>query len=112
MSGMLHDRVVLISGATGALGSAVVHEFAQTQAQLALIGRSEQKLTRLTTGVDLPAERVFTAAADVTQADGAEELLAAQGRPVGIGGYYQPDPATVTQQMRPSATFNAIIDAI
>ncbi len=41
-----------------------------------------------------------------------EELLAAQGKPVDIGGYYLPDPALVEQKMRPSPTFNAIIDAL
>ncbi|MCM3805214.1 NADP-dependent isocitrate dehydrogenase [Streptomyces sp. DR7-3] len=34
------------------------------------------------------------------------ELLAVQGSPADIGGYYQPDPAKATAVMRPSATFN------
>ncbi len=38
-----------------------------------------------------------------------EELAAAQGEPVDIGGYYVPDEAIASQQMRPSPTFNAII---
>jgi isocitrate dehydrogenase len=41
-----------------------------------------------------------------------EELLAAQGNPVDIGGYYLPDEELATKEMRPSATFNAIIDAM
>jgi isocitrate dehydrogenase len=41
-----------------------------------------------------------------------EELLAAQGSPVDVGGYYLPDDATAERAMRPSPTFNAIIDAI
>ncbi len=40
------------------------------------------------------------------------ELLAAQGKPVDIGGYYRPDVAKTTAAMRPSATLNAIIDAL
>jgi isocitrate dehydrogenase len=40
------------------------------------------------------------------------ELLAAQGDAVDIGGYYQPDDELATAAMRPSATLNAIIDAI
>jgi isocitrate dehydrogenase len=40
------------------------------------------------------------------------ELLAAQGAPVDIGGYYQPNEALTTAAMRPSATLNAIIDSI
>ncbi|MEZ4514149.1 MAG: NADP-dependent isocitrate dehydrogenase [Chloroflexota bacterium] len=39
------------------------------------------------------------------------ELEAAQGHPVDIGGYFQPDAAKTTAAMRPSATFNAILAA-
>ena len=38
------------------------------------------------------------------------ELLAAQGAPVDIGGYYVPDPELTGRAMRPSHTFNTIID--
>ncbi|MEU2390184.1 NADP-dependent isocitrate dehydrogenase [Streptomyces sp. NPDC007369] len=34
------------------------------------------------------------------------ELIAVQGSPAEIGGYYQPDPAKAAAVMRPSATFN------
>jgi isocitrate dehydrogenase len=40
------------------------------------------------------------------------ELNAAQGRPVDIGGYYRPNPGLTSKAMRPSPTFNAIVDAI
>ena len=40
------------------------------------------------------------------------ELIAAQGKKVDIGGYYRPDDTLASQAMRPSATLNAIIDAI
>ena len=39
-----------------------------------------------------------------------EELLAVQGKPADIGGYYAPDPVKTTAVMRPSATLNAAID--
>ena len=42
----------------------------------------------------------------------AEELLAVQGSPADIGGYYRPDPEKTASVMRPSATFNAILDEI
>ncbi len=42
----------------------------------------------------------------------AEELASAQGKPVDIGGYYQPDDALASKAMRPSETLNSIIDAI
>ncbi|MFE1291113.1 NADP-dependent isocitrate dehydrogenase [Streptomyces sp. NPDC058751] len=35
-----------------------------------------------------------------------DELLAVQGKPTDIGGYYRPDPAKAASVMRPSATFN------
>ncbi len=41
-----------------------------------------------------------------------EELNDAQGDPVDIGGYYIPDAEMSAKAMRPSATLNAIIDAI
>ncbi len=41
-----------------------------------------------------------------------QELLAAQGRPVDIGGYYKPDEAKVEREMRPSPTLNTIIDSL
>jgi len=40
------------------------------------------------------------------------ELNEVQGGPVYVGGYYQPDPALAARAMRPSATFNAIIDGM
>jgi isocitrate dehydrogenase len=40
------------------------------------------------------------------------ELLAVQGSPVEIGGYYHPDVRLVETVMRPSATLNGIIDTI
>ncbi len=41
-----------------------------------------------------------------------DELLAVQGEPADIGGYYAPDAAKATAVMRPSTTFNAAIDAM
>ena len=40
------------------------------------------------------------------------ELIAAQGSPVDMGGYYHPDEVKTTNAMRPSATLNAIIDSL
>jgi len=41
-----------------------------------------------------------------------EELIAAQGKPVDLGGYYHPDFDKTSKAMRPSATFNAALAAI
>jgi isocitrate dehydrogenase len=40
------------------------------------------------------------------------ELLAAQGKPVDMGGYYHPDFEKTSKAMRPSPTFNAIVDGM
>jgi isocitrate dehydrogenase len=40
------------------------------------------------------------------------ELIAAQGKPVDMGGYYSPDDAKTSAAMRPSATLNAALAAI
>lgn len=49
-------------------------------------------------------------------ADNAElidaELIAAQGSPIDMGGYYQPDDVKTSRAMRPSGTLNAIIEAM
>ncbi|HSL99657.1 MAG TPA: NADP-dependent isocitrate dehydrogenase, partial [Candidatus Limnocylindria bacterium] len=41
-----------------------------------------------------------------------QELLGAQRKPQDLGGYYDPDPVKTSKAMRPSATFNAIVDAL
>ena len=41
-----------------------------------------------------------------------EELIAAQGKPQEIKGYYHPDFDATSKAMRPSQTLNAIVDAI
>ncbi len=41
----------------------------------------------------------------------AEELIAVQGKPADIGGYYVLDPEKTTAVMRPSATFNEALAA-
>ncbi|WP_172385324.1 NADP-dependent isocitrate dehydrogenase [Streptomyces sp. MNP-20] len=41
-----------------------------------------------------------------------DELLAVQGSPADIGGYYQPDAAKAAAVMRPSATFNEAIASL
>ena len=41
-----------------------------------------------------------------------DELVAVQGKPVEIGGYYRPDLALAGPAMRPSATFNAALASL
>jgi len=57
-------------------------------------------------------QRFTPVAAALAAAEGkiTQELLAAQGKAVDIGGYYFPDEDKCVAAMRPSATLNAIID--
>jgi len=41
-----------------------------------------------------------------------EELLAVEGNPQDIGGYFRPDDEKAQKAMRPSETLNKIIDNI
>ena len=42
----------------------------------------------------------------------SEELVAVQGSPADIGGYYRPDDAKASAVMRPSATFNEALSSL
>jgi isocitrate dehydrogenase len=62
---------------------------------------------------DANLKQRFTPIANaLAEAEGkiTQELLAAQGKPVDIGGYYFPDEDKCVAAMRPSATLNAIVD--
>ncbi|HTS48340.1 MAG TPA: NADP-dependent isocitrate dehydrogenase [Bryobacteraceae bacterium] len=52
------------------------------------------------------------AALEANAAKITQELLAAQGKPADLGGYYFPDDAKCAAAMRPSLTLNAIIDGM
>lgn len=57
----------------------------------------------------------FQTFADTLHANEAkinEELLAAQGAPVDVGGYYSPDPELAAKAMRPSVTFNEALKVL
>jgi isocitrate dehydrogenase len=72
-----------------------------------------QELARQTDDADLAAR--FAPLAERLAADEATiagELLAVQGSPADIGGYYRPDPAKTSAVMRPSATLNEAIAAL
>jgi len=59
-------------------------------------------------------ERFTEVAADLSEHETkiTSELLAAQGEPADLGGYFLPDPILAEKAMRPSGTFNLIIDAM
>ena len=64
---------------------------------------------------DAELKAIFTPIAEKLTANEAKivaELLAVQGTPVDLGGYYQPDEAKANAALRPSATFNEIVDTL
>ena len=64
---------------------------------------------------DADLKQRFTPVAQKLTASEAQivaELLAVQGKPADVGGYYQPDDKLASAALRPSATFNAILAAI
>ncbi len=64
---------------------------------------------------DPDLKKTFTAVAEkLTAGEEAivSELIAVQGKPVDIGGYYQPDDAKCAAALCPSATLNAIIASL
>ncbi|PZU49152.1 MAG: NADP-dependent isocitrate dehydrogenase [Microbacterium sp.] len=72
-----------------------------------------QELAAQTADAELAAAFAPVAAALAdAEATIVAELNAVQGHPVDLGGYYHPDEAKVAAVMRPSATLNALIDAL
>jgi isocitrate dehydrogenase len=64
---------------------------------------------------DLGLQAVFKPVAEKLTANEKQivaELLAVQGKPADIGGYYQPDDAKAGAALRPCPTLNAILAAI
>ncbi|MFF7652455.1 NADP-dependent isocitrate dehydrogenase [Streptomyces sp. NPDC007983] len=72
-----------------------------------------QELAKQTEDAQL-AESFKALAATLTEQEQTivDELLAVQGSPSDIGGYYQPDPAKASAVMRPSKTLNQALSAL
>ena len=72
-----------------------------------------QALAAQTKDAELQARFAKVAQAlDENEAKINEELISAQGKPVDMGGYYHPDKVKTGKAMRPSATFNAIMNGL
>jgi isocitrate dehydrogenase len=72
-----------------------------------------EALARQTQDAELKAR--FTGVAQQMAANESQivrELNGAQGHPVDIGGYYHPNDELAATALRPSATLNAIVDAL
>ena len=78
------DRVVVITGATGALGKLAAQTFASRGDSLVLLSRDQDELDSLARDLNLPSERLLTRAVDLLDAPSlratAEAVEAAFGR--------------------------------
>ena len=72
-----------------------------------------QELAGQTVDVEL-AEKFASLANALTSAEAkiVEELIAVQGKPVSVGGYYRPNAEQVEKAMRPSATLNQALASL
>ncbi len=72
----LENRVAVITGATGGLGSALTRDLAARGARLALLDLDSARLEALTSGLSLPEERLLTRVVNLL--DPAETRAAAE----------------------------------
>ena len=63
------NKVVVITGATGALGSKTAHAFATRGHSLVLLDNDQSKLDALTRDLNLSAERIFASVVDLRDGD-------------------------------------------
>ena len=70
----LKDRVAVITGATGGLGSVVARRFAESGARLALADHSLEKLEAFAKELQLPEDRLLTSTVDLSHPESAEAL--------------------------------------
>ena len=64
---------------------------------------------------DADLKKIFSRVAETMSSKEAqinEELIAAQGKTVDMGGYYKPEESILVKQMRPSNTLNEILESI
>jgi isocitrate dehydrogenase len=107
------DEAIAAYLENGRLPSRKVNEIDNRGSSFYLALYWAQALAAQTDDPDLAA-RFTPVAVELAAAESkiTEELLAAQGEPQDIGGYYLPDDAMAKKAMRPSATFNSIIDGL
>ena len=71
----LKNRITVITGATGGLGRVAARQLAENGAQLALVSSNEEKLAALEGELNLPPDRRFSIAADLSQPKAAQSIL-------------------------------------
>lgn len=74
---IIKDRVTIITGATGGLGSVVTRVLAKNGATLALLGRNQDKLDALAEGLDLPKDKLLTHHLDASSRESTKQAVSA-----------------------------------
>jgi NAD(P)-dependent dehydrogenase (short-subunit alcohol dehydrogenase family) len=72
---MRNRDVVLVTGATGAVGRALSESLAGRGYRIAVTARSSDKLEQAAGGVNIPSERILALPADLTRADQVGQLV-------------------------------------
>src|ERR687886_1533843 len=73
---MMQDKVVVVVGATGGIGSALTRKLAQEGASLVLAARDSSRLAALVSKLPITeGERVLTVSTDITNPSQVETLM-------------------------------------
>lgn len=72
----MHDKVVVVVGATGGIGSALSHKLAQEGDRLVLVARDSSRLASLVSELPISSEeQVLTVPTDITQPSQVKTLM-------------------------------------
>lgn len=69
----MQDKVIVITGATGALGRLTAKTFAEMGASLALLDNDQNKLDSLVRELNLPEDRLFSAVVDLREGNAVRD---------------------------------------
>jgi isocitrate dehydrogenase len=107
------DEAIAMYLENGRLPSRKVHEIDNRGSTFYLTLYWARSLAAQSKDVEMQARFAGVAAKlEENEAKISEELLSAQGGSTDVGGYYLPDDAMAEKAMRPSPTFNAVLDAL
>jgi NAD(P)-dependent dehydrogenase (short-subunit alcohol dehydrogenase family) len=81
--GSAHDRVIVITGATGVLGNLTAKTFAGQGHSLTLLDNDQNKLDVLTRDLNLPNERLFTSIVDLRNGQAVQDSAEAVSKKFG-----------------------------
>ncbi|HOO61353.1 MAG TPA: SDR family NAD(P)-dependent oxidoreductase [Bacillota bacterium] len=71
----LNGKVVMITGATGGVGEALVEAFAKEGCKLAISSTKQEKMDMLIAGLTIEADRLKTFIVDVTKEDQVKNMV-------------------------------------